>query len=461
MKKFLLGVITLVFGMTSLNAATVPTKDPATYALANGYALQNMWIMSLSTFNNPAADLKDARGMAFLNGELLFCSRNGLAGAAVKPFKPTIEVYDAATGAFKRSLPLDTVTVFRTAPDVWAGLYPNQDIQVDEGGHVLVGNMTLNAAASNFQVWNINMNDGSGTKVLDCVLEGITTGGWRIDAFAVYGNIATNGYLMAAVSGTTAGISDVVLRWDIKNGVVSQQPEYILIQTYYPITTPNNGTAPRVCPIDEHLFYLDGFNTPAAIYDMSGVLIDSFEKAMDLIPKKYGNNGVDEFTINGKNFVIYNYTNNEVEPYHSFSLAELGTGMSFTGMTGYYILPAGGLGNNSNAVRTTLPRINVSPDGKVATIYVYAYNNGLAAYKFGLEADLSTSIKTVGTGGLTLTTVSQGIVLSEIANVEVYNLVGQRVLVKPNTDRVDLESGMYVVKAVSAQGAVTSKVIIK
>ena len=459
MKKLLLCAATLMVGVASMNAQT-GVKDPAVYTPVEGYELRNLWIQSELTKNKQIiTDIGESRGMAVLNGELLFCQRGGTSANG------NILVYDGATGAFKKNVALKSNVFTYVQNDTVKTIgIPNNDIQVDDAGHVLVANLCTNATASYFQVWNINLTDGSGTKVLDCLLPDIAAT-IRFDAFGVYGDVTGDGYLMAAVAGTEVGVGDQVLRWDIKGGVVdAANPTMITIQSYYPAAT-SNGTAPRVCPVDNDLFYLDGFNAAAALYDMNGVMVDGFGNAPTLISPKVGNNGVDEFSINGKDFVTYIFSNNEIVPAQAWNLCELGAGMQFTGMKQYFQFPAAGLGTASNAVRTALPRIEVNAAKTVATLYVYAYKSGVAAYKFGLTKDLGpgTGInQTSDDATLKVTTTANGIELSETANVEVFNFAGQKVAAKVNSNKVALAPGMYIVKAITAEGnVVTAKVSVK
>ncbi len=454
MKRLLLGTAALMMGVASMNAQIV--KDPATYTPVDGYELRSLWIKSELTNNNIAAALGEARGMAALNGELLFCRRDG------DPIISSIDVYNGSTGAFKRNLVLAS-NIFTKADGSQVTL-PCNDIQVDDAGHVLVSNLCTDLKQGNFQIWSINLSDGSGTKILDSLIPELS-GTSRIDAFGVYGDVTRDGYLMAAIVGSETGAGDQVLRWDITGGVVAAEPIGISIQSYYPETPGFNGTAPRVCPVDNDLFYLDGFNSAATLYDMNGVMVDGFANALDCAPKNFGNNGVDEFSINGKDFVTYVYSNNVVTPAQAWNVCELGEGMQFSGMKQYFQYPAAGLGTASNAVRTALPRIEVNEAKTIATLYVYAYKSGVAAYQFGLSKDLgpATGIEqTKSDAALIVTTTASGIKLSQSANIEVFNFAGQKVAAKENANEAALAPGLYIVKAITAEGAVvTTKVVVK
>jgi len=457
MKKLLLSAATLMIGVASMNAQIV--KDPATYTPVDGYELRNLWIQSVPTNNSTALLDKlgaSPRGMAVLNGKMLFCKRAG------DPAVSSIVVYDGATGTFEKEITLAS-NVF-TKTDGTAVGYPCNDIHVDAAGHVLVSNMTTNLRTGNFQVWSINLNDGSGTKVLDCMYPDFSSDKYRIDAFGVYGDVTGKGYLMAAIQGVEATVSDQVFRWDITDGVVAADPTPIQIKSYYPTAATTNGTAPRVTPVSDELFYLDGGNCAATLYDMTGVSIEDFSKALDCAPVDYGNNGVAEFSINGKSFVTYVYASYAKTP-QAWNLCELGAGPSFTSMKKYFQYPEAGIGQAKNDIFTAIPCIEVNKAGTVATIYVYAKSNGAAAYQFGLTGDLDklTGIaQTSADAALKVLATANGIELSEAANVEVFNFAGQKVASKVNSDKVALAPGMYIVKAITAEGEVaTAKVNVK
>lgn len=454
MRKLLLGAATLLISVASVNAQAV--KDPAVYTPVNGYELRNLWIQSLNTNNNIATALGESRGMVAYNGELLFCKRTG------DPAVSSVDIYNATTGAFKKNLVLTDVFVNSDGTPV--GI-PCNDIHVDDAGHILVSNLATNIAKGNFQIWSINLADGKGVKILDSIIpDAAAAGAIRVDAFGVYGDVTKDGYIMAAVAGDEAGVGNQVIRWDIKGGVVGEAT-FITIQSYVPAKALTNGTAPRVCPVDNDLFYLDGFNSYATLYDMNGVIVDDFTKAVNCAPIKEGNNGVDEFTLNGKNFIAYTYSNTTVTPAQAWNLCELGSGMQFSGMSQYFQFPANGLGSAANTSRTAIPYIEVNKAGTVATIYVYAYKSGVAAYQFGLTKDLEktgTGIMNTSNNLFHITTTATGVTLSEIANVEVINFAGQKVISKDNVSTLTLAPGMYIVKALTAEGLVaTEKVCIK
>ena len=103
---------------------------------------------------------------------------------------------------------------------------------------------------------------------------------------------------------------------------------------------------------------MDGFNSAASLYDMSGSLIESVGDAPEECAiKNVGNNGISEFTLNDKPFCAYVISNTATTPAQAWNIIEMGEGPTFAGATYYWTFPQGGMGDISNPVRTALPRI--------------------------------------------------------------------------------------------------------
>ena len=253
----------------------------------------------------------------------------------------------------------------------------------------------------------------------------------------------------AHISGLAAGLSNFVYRWDVKAGVTNIDYKEIEIKKYVPVAAKFNNTAPRVKPISETLFYLDGQDSYATLYDMDGNLVDSIPKAF--YPASPGNNGVDEFVIGTHNFVVYSHANTATVPNSSWAVAELGAGQSLMNMSRLYIFPKGGMGNTSNPVRTAVPYIEVV--GSSAYIYVYGFANGLAAYKLTLKA---TGLDKNAMSNVTITLNGSQIRISdEVALAEVYSITGQRIASVKNVSRLEAPTanGIYIVTVIDRYGA--------
>jgi hypothetical protein len=460
MKKLLLSVTILMLGIVSVNATT----DPALYSVTtNGYLLKSLWFQSynqgnLSPSMCPAEN--NARSMAVANGKILICRRDGSA----EPYTLSIDVFDAATGNFIKNQPLAS-NVFKDANGNQVA-YGCNDIRVDDAGHVLVCNLCTDNTTKFFQVWNVNIEDGTGTKVIDYMRGG--TGTFRFETFDAYGDVTGNGYIITANGGGAN-----IFRWEIAGGVVAATPTNLSI-TFYPTNATTPGNESRILAIDSQKFYLDGKNTFPTLYTYDGSLssismVSSFGDANAANkPTSTNRNGMDQFTINGKTFLTYTNTdpsNASTPDPMNFKLVELGANQSFVGSTNYYDYPGGdGLYKKTSYRWVQTVYSVVDNSGKTASLYLYGPQYGLAAYQFGLTPDVTTANanKDYSADKLQIISTENGVKLSETANVVVFNLQGQIITKKENVNFVALSAGTYIVKAIMEQRNVAvEKVIVK
>ena len=151
---------------------------------------------------------------------------------------------------------------------------------------------------------------------------------------------------------------------------------------------------------DGELFYIDGFNSMPAIYDNTGSLVDKFENVPTELWPVAGTNGVAEFTLEGRNFLVYSIAQYEgydeaTDTYRACqaNICELGDGMSLEGMTKYWQIPADKLGDVSDG-GTRIHAFNVEyaeEDGsEVVYLLTFKCYNGMGVYKIG---------KNIGGGG--------------------------------------------------------------
>lgn len=467
MKKLLLGVAAL-FTATSVFAAD--PVDPATYAPVESdgtYTMTNLWMKAAINDNNLNSDANlgsagEVRGMAVKDGQLLFAYRSGGAANGI----PGVKIFDMKTGNFVKAIMKDTLD-FMSADGKMLG-YPCNDIQVDDAGNVLLFNMTLNWINSTAAIYSLDLETGALQKRFELVdpflgaesADGIT--GFRVDYFAIKGDITKDAILMFPCSG-----SNHVVRCDIENGQLKEQKDGsmfvdIKIKGYYPASAVDNGTAPRVAVVDDDYFYLDGFNSFATLYDNTGSIVESVGDAPeDCAPtNKTGNNGVAEFELGGKPFSVYAISNNEVDPYQAFKLVEMGAGPTFAGAKCYWTVPQGGLGKLSNAYRTLLPRIQYEGDN---TVYLttYACGSGAAAYKIEYKSD-GDGVGSVANDVVAITVNGNDINFNAAADAVLYNIAGQKVAeVKDNTIMTAPAAGLYIVKAKVNGAEKVQKVVVK
>ena len=489
MKKLLLGIAAVCMA-TPMFAQDELVKDPATYQPVSGYSIENLWIKADITGNNMTELVggNRSRGMTVRNGEVLYSYRSDFTG---------IKVYDLKTGNFKKDVKFDTEkfkvsyaytkvdTVVNAPGDTTFNKTPMEeqkvpgflcnDIQVDDAGHVIVFNMSTSLSGEAIGLWSIDMATGEPTKVMELKNAQGLLDGYRVDYFAVKGDVTKDAIVMFPVSS-----GSVAIRCDIKDGqLIEQTGDYagctfkvIEIQKYAPESAADNGTGPRIAIVDNDYFYLDGFNSEAALYDMSGSLIESVSDAPEecgIVNSKFGNNGVAEFTLNNKPFCIYIVSNNETTPPQAWKIIEMGDGPSFEGATYYWTIPEGGIGAKSNGVRTALPRIAKVTDGnglEAAYIAVYAEANGTAVYKMtpdGYDENSESGVARVAADNVKVFVNGDMIQFSGAADATVYNLAGQKVMEANGVESMAAPAvkGIYVVKAVVDGVQKVQKVVVK
>ena len=481
MKKHLLFGMVLVLSTVfagELFAQAAVSVDPAVYTrrgTSNQMALTNKWLYSNKLNNyNVAADFIGAsgfvRGMAVKGGKMLFINRD----------KKRIEVVNGLTGA--RETPITLASNFftylgrnkaNTADSLWsAGTLTHNDIKIDNAGNVLLGNV-ITSNAGRFQVWKVNMTDGTGTLVIDqpdlaTLYPAATT--MRFDAFGVWGDVTKNAVILAANASATAM---EVYKWVITNGVAAPPA---LIELDNSTATgadlaglANLGSAPQVFPLDDNYFYVDGNATFPVLCDKDGNVIDGFKAKLPnsivdsvtapaATPKtkwtmNQGHNGVVEFEVAGKYFIVMAASNTAATPPSTFRLFQFAdANKAFSGLTCLWTFPQAGMGAASNAYRTGMPCVEVS--GTKANIYVYTGENGYGMYEFDTAAP-SSGIITPNTSNVMITLENNMIVLSQqVSNFEMYNVSGQKITSAKNINFVAAPStkGIYIVSITDQEG---------
>ena len=287
-------------------------------------------------------------------------------------------------------------------------------------------------------------------------------------------------------------------KWVIENGV-SQGMEYIVLDDYkgYPETSKNKavnpGTAPRIYPIDDEYFYLDGNATFPTLYNSEGTLIDNFyqdtltaysninksviyynsEVEFDTInfTMNEGHNGLQEFELTNaetgeKEYFLACAARNTVgTSASSFAIMKFAdANKSFRDAEFLFLFPGNGMGGSSNAYRTAAVTVENEND-YTANLYAYTGENGIAKYTM-INMELANKAKAIDVPiAVENTTVSTNkvyvnnnvVTLDNKANVEVYSILGQKVAEYKNVNTFSLNSGMYIVVV----DGVSNKVIIK
>lgn len=480
MKKQVLFGLALICSafMTDLMAAD-PSVDPAVYTPrgANGeMTLKSKWMYSNKLGNyTAAADLiapaNTARGMAVKDGKMLFIDRTN----------KQIVVVNGATGAKEAPIKLaDNVFKYlgrnkaNTADSlIYTGTLQFNDIKIDNAGNVLVGNL-YEASATNpnqrFQIWKIDLATGNGSVIVDDYLSRLypaaTSTTLRFDAFGVYGDVNTSAIIMAANAKAMEAY-----KWTIKDGAVLGDPVLIeldnLTEGTYLTGKANPGAAPQIFPLDENYFYLDGNETYPTLMDKDGNVVDGFYAKPSAIkdsvtapltnPKTIwtmvtSQNGLAEFEVAGKYFLIMASSNTDKTPPSAFRLFQFAdAGKAFSGLTCLWTFPQAGVGAASNTYRTAMPCVEVS--GSVAKIYFYVGENGYGMYEFNTA---TTGLSNHEMSNAVISLVDGQINISEtVASAEVISITGQKIASAKNISTIAAPktNGVYIVTVVDKNGA--------
>ena len=381
---------------------TYPVRHDGRYTLKNNWVISN--IEDNYAANKPGSN-DYVRGMAARDGIMYFINRET---------KQIVRV-DGKTGNMLEPLVLQgTDTLFKSqtvsaeGETVWADgtTLPYNDIKFDQAGNCLIGAcMTGATKCQTFYIYIVDLETGVCTKLIEDVLwenPGLDQVQFRFDAFGAAGDVTKNGVIMAA----DANGSWNVYRWLITDGVAGEGEQVAVIldpavdQSLF-VNAAGYGTAPQIFPQDEmgELFYVDGFNTlPMLFYgnpDEGAVLIDDFinvpsgvkvwNNAGDTIAMNANFNGLIEFQVGEEYFLLMiaaNNTHNVPTTYALYKFAD--ADRAFSGMEPLWYFPHNGLGTTTIGCRTATPSVDVVSETE-ATLYLYATNNGYAAYTLTID----------------------------------------------------------------------------
>lgn len=468
MKRFLLSALIVAFFGMMLHAQ----KDPAVYPkTADGDSLMSVYLNSAITAGKavlPAGKSGSARGMTVLNGKMYITNRTGGGSLPVH----LIEL-NGENGQLLNDYELPD-DVFKADGDTVS--YPGNDVQRDEAGNLFVSNMTLdmrsdaNTVNRRFRISYVDVTKSpiEFKVILDATIPETVAAACRVETFDVYGDVKNgDGLIMMPISGNEVGAGNFVIKYTVTGGVVdATKPEFIEIKEYYPASATTNSYAPRINIVDKTLFYADGFSNNPSLYDMSGNMVDGFKNNPDLAPLGAGQNGVTEFEMNGKYYLIVASTNTDKAPPQAFDIFQFkDANRAFADMKLLYRFPEAGMGAVSNPVRTALPRVEIqgaSPK-QYARINLYAFKNGYGVYHFGPSSVINSMQETVA-NELRISVTGNLVKLSKDAKeIKIYNLAGQKIYQASNTEIAVIPAkGVYIIKAKFADKSEKAfKVIVK
>ncbi len=398
MKKLLL--LASLAMIVCLNA--LAATDGQTYEAVNGLKFTNLWaydrVHNSDVFSNLDANNTRARTAVMSNG-VVYVSRS----EAVANIQGTDTIsqsviyrFNALTG---EEMPALAVTLNGAPYGAFLGV---NSIGVDNFGHLWVAPYTSETAQS-IPFYSLDGETGEITLITNLDKGDMLA---RTDYYDVMGDItreeAECNIMNAATNVAT------VYRWHADQGSDDFEGGFegdisLEMTDFYPASATQWAYGPYVKMIlgeDEEtlysgeLFYIDGFQTTPNIYDNTGSMIDSFEPLeadhSELVPE-LGTNGVAEFQLDGRNFIIYSMAQYSGDGHGCQSnIAELGEGMSLEGLTKYWQMPADSLGKMSDGGnRIHCYSVQYGTDSKgndMVTILNFKSYNGIGVYTVTLDS---------------------------------------------------------------------------
>ena len=423
---------------------TFPTRSNGRYALENNWVISN--IEDNFAANKPGST-DYVRGMAAKDGIMYFIDRELMQ----------IKRVDGKTGDMLDPIVLQgTDTLFMkasvdsTGAKTWSAgtTLPYNDLKFDQAGNCLIGAcMTGATTCQTFFIYVVDLATGACTKLIEDVLwenPGLNEVKFRFDAFGVAGDVTKNGVIMAA----DANGSWNVYRWLIEDGVAGEGEQVAVLldpavdQSLF-VNAAGFGTAPQIFPQDEvgSLFYVDGFNTlPMLFYgspEEGAMLIDDFINVpsgtkvwnTDTISMNQGHNGLIEFQVGEEYFLLMAATNTAGSPTSAFALYKFADeDRAFAGMEPLWYFPHNGLGSTTNGCRTAVPSVDVVSDTE-ATLYIYANNNGYAAYTLTIDPSIvdNTAVEDIEAVKVEAKKIIENGNIVVIKNGVKYNMLGAEI----------------------------------
>lgn len=353
------------------------------------YTLSNDWMFSVQednfNSNKPNDIASGSRAVVLHNGFLYFPNRD-----ANQPTYVNFKKVNMADGDMFDAIPAaDYLFKARGIAGRDFVFGPANDLKKDNAGNVLAANL-ITSAKGEYQVWVMDdIDNGKGyllindTTLNDDYSNNATI---RFDAFGVYGDVTKDAVVMAA----SASTSDVYY-WNIKDGKWDGKHWWIPTEGGY-----NFSYAPQIFPIENDMFYVDGFNNYPVLFNMDGEALDFFDMENEVCKglvtnrngkaRATGHNGLAEFELDGEYFLLIAGNNTAGSPASTFVLYRCkDENRTFKEMTQLWEFPYDGMGTISNDVRTAVPYVQIV-DEHTAKLCVYTNNNGYGVYTFTAKA---------------------------------------------------------------------------
>ena len=398
MKKLLLFTLLVASSMASAWAIT----DGVKYEPVNGIGIKNMWIQDRShtqdTWANQPYCNTNAR-TAVMNDGFIYIARsnaNTVIQGTDTLAQSVIYKVNAANGELVKELELTL-----DGNIYGGGVLSSNTVGVDNFGHLFMAPYTSELALMQ-PVYMVDKETGELTLIAELDKGDALQ---RCDYIDVMGDITRE---QAECNIMTVGASsEYIYRWHADEGGDWEGgfdgDPYLAILDFYPETVTQWGFAPvakMVLGEDEdnrysgELFYIDGFTSSPILYDVTGTLVESFEGVdPECLPMDVGANGVCEFTLDGRNFIVYvaaQYTGVDeatmVNKACQVYICELGEGMTMAGMQRYWMVPdeLGAISDGGTRVQSMNVEYGVDAEGnEEVTLFIFKCYNGMGVYKIG------------------------------------------------------------------------------
>ncbi len=435
--------------------------DPATYEAVNDLQIENLWMYALSNDNYPSELGRDQRGMAAYNGNIYISERINGAGQLLE--------FSGATGEYLRTIALSGDYLTNNSGTNLT--YPCNDVFVDGGGNLCVSNLVSQFTTDQqLTICTVDINTGSTTRVFQSKLNAIRV---RIDHCGVSGDITKAGAKVygAASANSTQSYRKRVYCWtrnSSSNGAISDWSYTNKnASAYYPSNAGTFGNAPRVLPVADNKIIIDGASTYPTLYDYSSYsmkLSDSFNSNADIKPIGMLSAGMCVGEILGKPLFVYAFNDNETE-FFNFAIVYNPNDFDYESMEILWKVPQDGLGNTGHGYVSSIPAIVNNADGSI-NLYIYTPGNGIAGYRISDATD--TGIDDIVNDADTrqyITVKGRVAHVSVMAEtIEVYTPAGVLVAQANDSKSINLSSlvdGIYVINAVTANGTIAERIVLK
>lgn len=352
-------------------------NDTYNYPEKDGISIKNLWMRSTKTdFANITFEDEGKLNRSFIakDGYVYLAGRTENSSYA----SVYLRKYNGFTGEH-----VEDKYIFNSAS---SNSYPCNTVTKDSEGNVCIANMSTRIDSVATVINHVDLKTGWATPLcyLTCPIGG------RADNISIYGNVLSDKfYVFAAIKDTNK-----IVRWTVTgNSFIS---EVCTLQSFYPTSATNLGTAPLVTPISENNLFVDGSSIYVGLYDFTtGKLMESFAEKSSIVPSKASATGVAYFTLAGGKYIAHahNYYKISNSP-SNIQLVSVDDNMDFSTMNALWTLPQNGLGTVSIGTLHIWGDFYPMSDNK-GILYVFSPGNGLSAYELTDNNDASVTNITI------------------------------------------------------------------